>query len=86
MNRTQFIILSKLAEENAYCNVNAMTIKELMESLQVLGYSYNLYYKQMINLLAAGYVAEGLRCGSSNTYYITEPGRDALEIIKKGGN
>lgn len=85
MNRIQFIILSCLVSDNADSNINAMSTKEIMESLQSLEYTYNSFYKHAQTLLTAGYVAAGLPVGNSKTYYITQDGKDALEIVK-GGN
>ena len=82
MNRIQFIILSNLLSESADNNVNAMSIKEIIENLCSLEYTYNSFYKQTKALLAAGYVAAGLPVGNSKTYYITQRGKEALEIVK----
>ena len=84
MNRIQFIILSSLVSDNADNNVNAMSIKEIIESLKSLEYTYNSFYKHTEALMAAGYVAPGLLAGNSKTYFITQAGRDALNIIKGG--
>ena len=85
MNRIQFIILSSLVSESADNNVNAMSIKEIIENLHSLEHTYNSIYKHTKALLAAGYVAAGLPIGNSKTYYITQDGKDALKIVK-GGN
>lgn len=85
MNRIQFIILSSLVSESADNNVNAMSIKEIIDNLRSLEYTYNSFYKHTKTLLAAGYVAAGLPIGNSKTYYITPKGKEALEIVK-GGN
>lgn len=85
MNRIQFIILSSLVSESADNNVNAMSIKEIIDNLRSLEYTYNSFYKHTKTLLAAGYVAAGLPVGNSRTYYITPKGKEALEIVK-GGN
>lgn len=82
MNRIQFIILSNLLSESADNNVNAMSIKEIIENLRSMEYTYNSFYKQTKALLAAGYVAAGLPVGNSKTYYITQRGKEALEIVK----
>lgn len=82
MNRIQFIILSNLLSESADNNVNAMSIKEIIENLRSMEYTYNSFYKQTKALLAAGYVAAGLPVGNSKTYYITQKGKEALEIVK----
>ncbi len=84
MNRIQFIILSSLVSESANNNVNAMSIKEIIENLRSLEYTYNAFYKHTKALLAAGYIAEGLPVGNSKTYYITPKGKEALEIVKGG--
>jgi DNA-binding transcriptional ArsR family regulator len=84
LNRIQFIILSSLVSENANNNVNAMSIKEIIENLRSLEYTYNSFYKHTEALLAAGYVAAGLPVGNSKTYYITANGKEALEIVKRG--
>lgn len=82
MNRIQFIIMSCLVSDNADSNVNAMSIKEIMESLHSLEYTYNSFYKHVQVLLVAEYVAAGLPVGNSKTYYITQKGREALKIVK----
>jgi DNA-binding PadR family transcriptional regulator len=82
LNRIQFIILSCLLSESADNNVNAMSIKEIIENLRSLEYTYNSFYKHTKALLAAGYIAAGLPAGNSKTYYITRKGKEALEIVK----
>ena len=82
MNRIQFIILSCMLSESADNNVNAMPIKEIIENLRSLEYTYNSFYKHTKALLAAGYIAAGLPAGNSKTYYITQKGKEALEIVK----
>ncbi len=82
MNRIQFIILSCMLSESADNNVNAMSIKEIIENLRSLEYTYNSFYKHTKALLAAGYIAAGLPAGNSKTYYITRKGKEALEIVK----
>ena len=82
MNRIQFIILSCLLSESADNHVNAMSIKEIIENLRSLEYTYNSFYKHTKALLAAGYIAAGLPAGNSKTYYITRKGKEALEIVK----
>ncbi len=82
MNRIQFIILSHLLKEGAHNNVNAMSVKEMVEGLRLLQYTYNSFYKHTKALMAAGYVEAGLPVGNSNTYYITDEGKQALNIVK----
>ena len=82
MNRIQFIILSCMLSESADNNVNAMSIKDIIENLRSLEYTYNSFYKHTKALLAAGYIAAGLPAGNSKTYYITQKGKEALEIVK----
>lgn len=82
MNRIQFIILSNLLSESADNNIGAMSIKEIIESLHSLDYTYNSLYKHVEVLLAAGYVAAGLPVGNAKTYYITQKGVEALDIMK----
>ena len=82
MNRIQFIILSCMLSESADNNVNAMSLKEIIENLRSLEYTYNSFYKHTKALLAAGYIAAGLPAGNSKTYYITQKGKEALEIVK----
>jgi len=82
LNRIQFIILSCMLSESAENNVNAMSIKEIIENLRSMEYTYNSFYKHTKALLAAGYIAAGLPAGNSKTYYITQKGKEALEIVK----
>ena len=84
MNRIQCIILSCLVKENADCNVNAMSIKEMIDTLKSLAYTYNSFYKHAQSMLAAGYLSAGLPVGNSKTYYVTPAGKEALEIVKRG--
>lgn len=86
LSRTHFIILSCLVQDEANNNVNAMTLKEMQESLKAMGYTYNSYYKAAETLRAYGYLKLGLSVGNSKSYYITEEGKQALESIKNGGN
>lgn len=71
-----------MLSESADNNVNAMSIKEIIENLRSLEYTYNSFYKHTKALLAAGYIAAGLPAGNSKTYYITQKGKEALEIVK----
>lgn len=71
-----------MLSESADNNVNAMSIKEIIENLRSLEYTYNSFYKHTKALLAAGYIAAGLPAGNSKTYYITRKGKEALEIVK----
>lgn len=85
LSRTHFIILSCLVQENADNGVNAMTIKEMQDSLHALGYTYNSFYKAAEVLRAYDCLRLGLSVGNSKSYYVTEEGRRALESIKNGG-
>ena len=55
LSRTHFIILSCLVQDEANNNVNAMTLKEMQESLKAMGYTYNSFYKAAETLRAWGF-------------------------------
>ena len=84
MNRAQFIILSSLINSESITKINASSIKEIMEDVNGMGYSYNAMYKQMKALERAGYVTVGIPDRNQKTYYITAAGQQAIEIIKGG--
>ncbi len=84
MNRSQFIILSSLEKSQAKTQINASSIREIMEDVNGMDYSYNAIYKQVRALKAAGYVAAGIPDRNQTTYYITAEGQQAIEIIKGG--
>ena len=68
LSRTHFIILSCLVQDEATNNVNAMTLKEMQESLKAMGYTYNSFYKAAEMLRAYGYLKLGLSVGNSKSY------------------
>ena len=84
MNRLQFIILSSLERNHATTQINASSVKEIMDDLKGIDYSYNAVYKQVRTLRETGYVAAGIPDRNQTTYYITEAGQQAIEIIKGG--
>lgn len=73
LNQTQYEILKVLYNEDKISAVNSVTLKALIEKVE-LSFMSNTIYKQLLILIKNHYIANGLRVGKENTYYITDLG------------
>ena len=82
MNRTDLIILATLLNQQADKYMVAMSIDELMES-GVDEVSRMTVYKHLRHLFIKGAVAKGAKENRAECYYITDMGKQILEVESK---
>ena len=82
MNRTDLIILATLLNQQADKYMVAMSIDELMEA-GVHGISRMTIYTHLRYLFIKGAVAKGAKENRAECYYITDMGKQILEVESK---
>lgn len=82
VNRLGFLVLSVLLANNADNRMAAMSLKEIMQT-EDLDVKENTLFKKLRDYENQGYVKKGMKDGKSNTFYITDDGKEFLEQNKK---
>ncbi len=77
MNLLGFLILSIINDQNAIGKLRGMTVKDIADS-ENLDCMDNTIYEQLKQFIDVGYIAQGVKDGHANTYYITDSGKEFL--------
>lgn len=78
MDRLAFMVLSVLKNNDAMGRLSAMTVREVAGA-EDFGWKEDTLSKKIRGFERSGYVAQGLKEGRANTYYITPEGCGYLE-------
>lgn len=76
MDKLSYAILDVLLNNDCKTRLRSMTVKDLEEQVNIKGITI---YKKISKLQSFGYVADGIKDGRANTYYITQLGVDKLQ-------
>jgi DNA-binding PadR family transcriptional regulator len=77
-NRTHLILLSILSKVEAISAARAVTMQYISEYCQI-GKSYTTLLRAIHLLKKNGFIAQGVKDGQFNTYFITMQGKDKLK-------
>ncbi len=79
MDKIAYAILGFLCKNEVNNKVKALTLADIHGKLTSL--KSPTIYKRLSSMIKEGYIAEGIKEGRANTYFITEDGIKKLENI-----
>jgi hypothetical protein len=59
-----------------------MSIREIV-GVEDFGYKENTIFKKIVEFKSIGYLSDGFKEGKSNTFYITDLGKQTLKLSGK---
>jgi DNA-binding transcriptional regulator GbsR (MarR family) len=80
-NKSDYTILSALVSRDCYTEIRSLSIKQISDETKLSIPKIRLVLK---TFLIIGYIKEGAKDGISKTYYITEKGKEFLDIAMYG--
>lgn len=84
MNRIMIGVLITLRDSSALDCLTAMSVYELADTELLYGICVNTIHKNVMKLLASGFIDKGFKDSRASTYFVTQKGLDILNKLKTG--